>query len=171
MQHQKCSLELYTNFLIANQNRYSRVELSKTMPEFSHDHITRWLAGATYTPSDLWRQVKPLISFSAGYLVVDDSLLAKKFSRENELARLQYSGNAHGLVNGIVLEPISKMHLGCNRRISAVDVFSKLIVLPVRIVSAATGSLRNSLDFSFKAIFKIGSSESAPDRRGSVHTG
>lgn len=103
MQHQKCSLELYTNFLISNQNRYSGVELAKNIPTLSHDHITRWLSRREYTPGDLWKYVQPLISPHTGYLVGDDSLLSKKFSRENELARLQYSGNAHGLVNGICL--------------------------------------------------------------------
>lgn len=103
MQHQKCSLEVYTNFLIANQNRYSGIELSKNLPEISHDHITRWLAHGKYTPGDLWKHVQPLVSEKRGYLIGDDSLLSKKFSRKNELAKLQYSGNAHGLQNGICL--------------------------------------------------------------------
>lgn len=103
MQHQKCSLELYTNFLIANQNRYSGVELSKNIPTLSHDHITRWLAHGKYAPGDLWKHVQPLVVQEQGYVVGDDSLVSKKFSRENELARFQYSGNAHGLQNGICL--------------------------------------------------------------------
>lgn len=105
MQYQKCSLQLYTSFLIGNQNRYSGVELSKVFTEkdMEHDSVTRWLADSKYTPSDLWKQVKPLVSMEEGYLVGDDSLLSKKYSRENELARKQYSGNAHGLQNGICL--------------------------------------------------------------------
>jgi len=105
MQYQECSLQLYTSFLIGNQNRYSGVELSKvfTGKDMEHDLVTRWLADSKYTPSDLWKQVKPLVSMEKGYLVGDDSLLSKKYSRENELARKQYSGNAHGLQNGICL--------------------------------------------------------------------
>jgi hypothetical protein len=105
MQHQKCSLQLYTSFLIGNQNRYSGVELSKvlSLEAMSHDSVTRFLADSTYTPSDLWKHVKPFVSLSDGYLVGDDSLLSKKYSRGNELAKKQYSGNAHGLVNGICL--------------------------------------------------------------------
>jgi hypothetical protein len=105
MQYQKCSLQLYTSFLIGNQNRYSGIELSRVLPsqDMSHDSVTRWLSDSNYTPSDLWKYVKPFVSLNDGYLVGDDSLLSKKFSRENELARKQYSGNAHGLVNGICL--------------------------------------------------------------------
>jgi len=103
MQYQKCSLAIYTSFLIGNQNRYSGVELSKVLPskDMSHDSVSRWLSDSDYTPSDLWKHVKPLVSLDDGYLVGDDSLLSKKFSRENELAKLQYSGNAHGLIKGI----------------------------------------------------------------------
>lgn len=94
---------MYTNFLISNQNRYSGVELSKDVPSLSHDHITRWLSHGTYAPNDLWKYAQPLVSPETGYLVGDDSLLSKKFSRENELAKLQCGGNAHGLVNGICI--------------------------------------------------------------------
>jgi putative transposase len=38
-----------------------------------------------------------------GYLVGDDTLLSKKYSQVNELARKQYSGNTHGLEMGISL--------------------------------------------------------------------
>lgn len=69
----------------------------------SHDSVTRWLTRSTYTSSDLWKHVQPLVSLETGYLIGDDSLLSKKYSRENELAKKQYSGNAHGLVNGICL--------------------------------------------------------------------
>lgn len=103
MQHQKCSLHLYTSFLISNQNRYSGVELSKTARDISHDAVTRWLSSFKYTPSSLWNYVKDIVEPNTGYLVGDDSLIAKKYSRENELAKKQYSGNAHGLVNGICL--------------------------------------------------------------------
>lgn len=105
MQKQKCSLNLYTNFLISNHNRYSGSELERVSPvqDMHHDAVSRWLMSSTYTPSDLWGQVKTIVRKESGYLVCDDSLLDKRFSRKNELAHVQYSGNEHGLVNGISL--------------------------------------------------------------------
>jgi hypothetical protein len=104
MQYQKCSLKLYTNFLIGNRNRYSGVELSKVSPNnMAHDAVTRWLSSSNYTPSDLWRHVQSLVNLREGYLVGDDSLLNKQCSRKNELAKKQYSGDEHRLVNGICL--------------------------------------------------------------------
>ncbi|MDP2788962.1 MAG: transposase, partial [bacterium] len=105
MQKQKCSLKLYSNFLIANQNRYSGLELSKvsSVSDMHHDSVSRWLANSNFTSSELWNRVKNLIDIKSGYLVADDTLLDKKYSRVNELAKKQYSGNEHGLENGICL--------------------------------------------------------------------
>jgi putative transposase len=104
MQNQKCSLKVYSEFLIANQNRYSGLELSRVAPnDMAHDSVSRWLATSNFTPSELWHQAKELVDRKTGYLVADDTLLEKKYSRENELAKVQYSGDSHALVNGIDL--------------------------------------------------------------------
>lgn len=105
MQKQKCSLALYTNFLIANHNRYSGTELAKVAPtgDIHHDAVSRWLSSSSFNPSDLWNQVKPIVRKDCGYLIGDDTLLDKRYSRQNELAKKQYSGKEHGIVNGINL--------------------------------------------------------------------
>lgn len=105
MQHQKCSLKLYTNFLIANQNRYSGSELARVSPidNMHHDAVSRWLSSVSFVPAELWRHVKHLVKPTTGYLVGDDCLLDKKYSRSNQLAKVQYSGNEHRLTNGICL--------------------------------------------------------------------
>ena len=94
---------MYSNFLIANQNRFSGVELSKSVADIAHDSVSRWLNKSNFRPSDLWSDVKKMVKIDTGYLVADDSVLNKKYSRCNELAKKQYSGNVHGLVNGICL--------------------------------------------------------------------
>jgi len=102
MQKQKCSLKLYRDFLIANQNRYSGLELSRVSPtEMAHDSVYRWLSYSNFAPSELYDQVKNLVNKETGYLIVDDTLLDKRYSRENELAKVQYSGNSHTLMMGI----------------------------------------------------------------------
>jgi hypothetical protein len=103
MQKQKCSLKLYSDFLIANQNRFSGVELSKSTQDMAHDSVNRWLNKSDFTPSDLWSDAKKVVDIHSGYLIGDDSTLDKKYSRKNELAKKQYSGDAHGLINGINL--------------------------------------------------------------------
>lgn len=102
-QPQKCNLSLYRDFLIANNNRYSGLELSKVEPSggMQHDSVTRWLMRADFTPSDVWRYAKPLVNLTTGYLIVDDTVTSKPFARNIDLARFQYSGREHRQVNGI----------------------------------------------------------------------
>ena len=76
MQKQKCSLKLYSNFLIANHNRFSGSELAKTAESMAHDSVSRWLSDAHFTPSELWGDVKRLVDVSRGYLIGDDSVLS-----------------------------------------------------------------------------------------------
>lgn len=104
MSQSKCSLDLYTKFLIANQNRYSGVELSKTSGNaLSHDSVSRWLEEEEFDSKNLWSHVKSMIEKEKGYLVADDSVLDKRFSRNNELAGRHWSGNEHRLICGIDL--------------------------------------------------------------------
>ena len=121
MQKQKCSLKLYSNFLIANHNRYSGSELARVSSgsDMQHDAVSRWLTKSNFTPSDLWQQVKPLVRRETGYLVADDTLLNKQYSRQNELAKKQYSGDEHRLINGISL--VNLLWAGTDSEIIPVD--------------------------------------------------
>ncbi|NWJ94165.1 MAG: transposase [Chloroflexi bacterium] len=67
-----------------------------------HDAVTDFLQREKLTAHGLWELVQPLIhSDKDGYLIVDDSVQDKRFSKKIELVKLQYSGNEHGLVRGI----------------------------------------------------------------------
>lgn len=104
MSQSKCSLELYTKFLIANHNRYSGVELSKTSDgRLSHDSVSKWLSEASFDSKNLWPHVKEMIDKGMGYLIADDSVLDKRFSKNNELVGRHWSGNEHRLICGIDL--------------------------------------------------------------------
>ncbi len=104
MLQSKCSLEIYTRFLIANHNNYSGVELSKVKDKsLSHDTVSKWLRDKEPEVQNLWPYVEKMIKKEVGYLVIDDSVLDKSYSKKNELTACHYSGNVHGLVNGIDL--------------------------------------------------------------------
>lgn len=104
MTQSKCSLDLYTKFLIANHNRYSGVELSKTSElPLSHDTVSKWLREENFNEEDIWIHVKDMIKRKEGYLIADDSVLDKRFSRNNELVGRHWSGNEHRIICGIDL--------------------------------------------------------------------
>ncbi len=104
MQRQKCSLNLYVDFLIASQKQYSGSELSKVSPvEMSHDSVNRWLKKNKLTPKIVWRNAQSMVDLEAGYLIIDDTVLDKPHSRKISLVKNQYSGKHHRTVNGINL--------------------------------------------------------------------
>ena len=98
MSQSKYSLELYAKFLIANQNRCSGVELSETSDvRLSLDSVSRRLSGEEFDSKNLWSHVNGMVERETGYLIADDSVLDKRFSRNNELVGGHWSGNEHRL--------------------------------------------------------------------------
>lgn len=68
----------------------------------SHDAINRYLRKADLDSSVVWQRVEGEIKRSGlGYILFDDTVLDKRYSREIEMARRQYSGNEGGIVRGI----------------------------------------------------------------------
>lgn len=99
----KCSKELYCNFLLSASKAFTATHLSQCLENVSHDKITRWLKETKLTPRILWEKVEGFVVKNEGYLVGDDSVLDKSFSRKNRLASWQYSGTRHRVVMGIGL--------------------------------------------------------------------
>lgn len=104
MQYQKCSLPLYTQFLLSSQKQFSGLELSRVAPEpMAHDAVSRWLKHAVLTPKLLWQESQSLVDRTVGCLVIDDTVLDKPYARKMALVKKQYSGKHHGIVSGIDL--------------------------------------------------------------------
>jgi hypothetical protein len=91
--------------LIATCGNYTCSNLADHLegrPGTSHDAISDFLSHAKITARGLWELVGPLIDDDAdSYLVLDDSVQNKQYSKYIELVKLQYSGAEHGLVRGI----------------------------------------------------------------------
>jgi hypothetical protein len=76
--------------------------LAAHLDEVSHDVITDYLANERQTPRSVWELTSKLIQDSPeAFLLLDDSVQDKRYSRFIELVKLQYSGAEHGLVRGI----------------------------------------------------------------------
>lgn len=104
MQKQKCDVDLYVDFLTASQKQFSGLELSKVSPEpMAHDSVSRWLSRKKLTPKLLWQESQYRVDKHDGYLVLDDCVLDKPYSRKTALVKKQYSGKHHTVVKGIDL--------------------------------------------------------------------
>ena len=92
----------YCQFLISTQTNYTQTYFADHHQHFSHDAINRYLKDDDVTSAVVWEQVKGVIETDPdAYLLFDDSVSDKNHSHKIELVRLQYSGNAHGLIKGI----------------------------------------------------------------------
>ena len=94
----------YVEFLICTIANYTGTHLAEHLDAVSHDVVTDFLQSERFTPRQLWELVAGLIQDSPeAFLLVDDSVQDKRYSRFIELVRTQYSGAEHGLVRGIGL--------------------------------------------------------------------
>lgn len=92
----------YCQYLLASQINYTITNFADHTDRFSHDMINRYLAGDEVRPRVVWENVQGEVEQSPhGFLVFDDTVLDKRYSRKIELVRRQYSGNAHGVISGI----------------------------------------------------------------------
>jgi len=92
----------YIEYLISTPVNYTCSNLAKHLEGVSHDAVNDYLHRERLTASHLWEQVEPLLQDSPdAYLIVDDSVQAKKHARKMDLVKRQYSGNEGGLVQGI----------------------------------------------------------------------
>ena len=92
----------YVEFLISTVANYTGTHLAEHLDQVSHDTITDFLQRERLTARHLWELVEGLIADDPeAFLIADDSVQDKRYSRFIELVRRQYSGAEHGLVRGI----------------------------------------------------------------------
>ena len=74
------------------------------MPDVSHDQVNRFLRTSELPANQLRELVQSVLhDLPEAFLLVDDSVQDKSYSRFIEVVKRQYSGNAHGMVRGIGL--------------------------------------------------------------------
>lgn len=92
----------YIEYLISTPINYTCSHLAEHLEGMSHDAVSDYLQRDKLTAGSLWALVGPLLNDSqASYLIVDDSVQNKQYSRKIDLVKKQYSGAVHGLVRGI----------------------------------------------------------------------
>jgi hypothetical protein len=94
----------YCQYLLSSQINYTITNLAEHIEGYSHDQINRYLKSKKLTASLLWKNVEATITTDESkymYVLFDDTVLDKRYSKQIEMAQKQYSGNEHGVVQGI----------------------------------------------------------------------
>lgn len=94
--------EKYIEYLISTPINYTCTNLSEHLENVSHDAVSDYLKKNKLTPNENWKRVEKLINNTReSFLIVDDSVQDKRYSKSIELVKRQYSGAVGGLVRGI----------------------------------------------------------------------
>jgi len=101
----------YVEYLLSTPKNCTCTYLAEHLEDVSHDVVNDLLRQKRFMPREVWRLVKDRLEESQdAFLIVDDSVHDKRYSRFIELVRAQYSGNEHRVVRGIGV--VSLVHSG-----------------------------------------------------------
>lgn len=100
--HMKMTRTKYVEYLISTPQNYTCSNLADHLEKISHDVVTDYLQRERLTARHSWQLAQQLIEdFPESYLIVDDSVQNKQYSKSIEMVKRQYSGAVGGLVRGI----------------------------------------------------------------------
>lgn len=92
----------YVEYLVSTPINYTCSNLAEHLEGVSHDTVSDYLARERHTARTVWELAQSMIDDSPdAFLLIDDSVQDKRYSRKIELVKRQYSGNEHGIVAGI----------------------------------------------------------------------
>jgi len=98
-------LDLYTDYLLSSFGQTTATGLSKLMDgAISHDQVSRMLASPKMTSKEWWRMIKPQvrkIEQEDGLMLVDDSIVEKEYTDENDIICWHYDHAKGRNVKGI----------------------------------------------------------------------
>lgn len=98
-------LDLYSDYLLSSFSATTATGFSSLMGnEISHDQVSRMLNSRQLEPKDWWLMVKPhvrSIQCEDGVIIIDDSILEKPYTDENEIICWHYDHAKGRTVKGI----------------------------------------------------------------------
>jgi len=96
------SKKQYVEYLLSTPFNYTCTNLADHLDGVSHDVVNDFLRERHLRPRELWELVRSRIADGPeAFLIVDDSVQDKRYSRFMELVKYQYSGAEHQVVKGI----------------------------------------------------------------------
>jgi len=98
-------LDLYSDYLLSSFGQTTATGLSRLMEgDISHDQVSRMLASPKISSKEWWRMVKPQvrkIEQAVGIIIIDDSIVEKAYTDENEIICWHYDHSMGRTVKGI----------------------------------------------------------------------
>lgn len=100
-------LDLYTDYLVASFGPVTSTGLSELLDKaVSHDRISRMLSSQELTQREYWQAIKGMVrrvESPGGVIKIDDTIMEKPHSTENEMICWHYDHSKQSYVKGINL--------------------------------------------------------------------
>ena len=94
----------YCQFLLAGWQNCTQTYFADHTEKWSHDQLNRLLNSDRIPARELWRSVRNDIDFDEdGYLLFDDTVLSKRYAKNIQTVRRQWSGSEKRVIQGIGL--------------------------------------------------------------------
>ena len=97
--------DLYSDYLLSSFSATTATGMSALMDKaISHDQVSRMLNRRRLEPADWWQMVKPSVRSMQGedgVITIDDSIVEKPYTDENELICWHYDHAQGRMVKGI----------------------------------------------------------------------
>ena len=85
----KITTQNYGQFLINGVNNYTATYFSQIVEGLEHDSVWRYLNGSKLRSKVIWERVsKDIIYSKRGYILFDDSVQDKSFSKKNRTGKM-----------------------------------------------------------------------------------
>jgi hypothetical protein len=98
-------LDLYSDYLLSSFSATTATGFSYLMDnEISHDQVSRMLSSQRLEPKDWWLMVKPhvrSVQCDDGVIIIDDSIIEKLYTDENEIICWHYDHAKGRTIKGI----------------------------------------------------------------------
>jgi len=98
-------LDLYSDYLLSSLSATTATGLSELMRnEISHDQVSRMLNSRRLEPKDWWQMIKPQVRSMQredGVMIIDDSIVEKPHTDENEIVCWHYDHAKGRTLKGI----------------------------------------------------------------------
>lgn len=138
-------LDLYSDYLIYSFSYTTATGLSAALDgSISHDKVTRFLSNHEPNNRELWKQIKPLvrqIETPDGVLVIDNSIIHKPYTDQNDLVTYHFDHTVGRNVKGINL--VSTLYVAERGNIPlCLDPIKK----PTKYIDEKTGRERRKAD-------------------------
>jgi hypothetical protein len=117
----------YVKYLISTPVNYTCTNLADHLDDVSHDVVTDYLNQERLTARHLWELTQSfIVDGPDAYLIIDDSVHNKQYSRSIELVNRQHSGAEGGLVREIGI--VNLLHTDGDGQFYTIDfrIYAKL---------------------------------------------